>query len=314
MKDRLIERHKGAIAWGSSGPLREGKGTTFEGGQRVPCLMRGPGIPANTVCNELTGTIDVLPTIAAITGRPLPEGTKIDGVDVSGLWMAKAKESPREEFVHYTSRGEVEGIRKGNWKLLLCRGSGGWSPPREPEAAQLRLGACLVLAPERLDQPVEVRGLEVGARVDDVEDEPLVVAEPARVGVTPGHQLGDVDLCGRRRRRCRIVRHHLQIVGLVVGDVGETALRRAAEEIERDLLSQRGVSLVSLEGARDYEISIEIDETTLRRYGLSFDEVANAAFWFGLIGGVLGEYGDIAKVMDFDDAKAIVHGDCENNA
>ena len=62
----------------------------------------------------------------------------------------------------------------------------------------------------------------------------------------------------------------------VVGDVGEGALRRAAEEIERDLLSQRGVSLVSLEGARDYEISIEISEATLRRYGLSFDEVAAA--------------------------------------
>ena len=62
----------------------------------------------------------------------------------------------------------------------------------------------------------------------------------------------------------------------VVGDVGEAALRSSAEEIERDLLSQRGVSLVSLEGARDYEISIEIDEATLRRYGLSFGEVANA--------------------------------------
>ena len=62
----------------------------------------------------------------------------------------------------------------------------------------------------------------------------------------------------------------------VVGDIGEAALRRAAEEIERDLLSQRGVSLVQLEGARDYEISIEVSEATLRRYGLSFDEVANA--------------------------------------
>ena len=62
----------------------------------------------------------------------------------------------------------------------------------------------------------------------------------------------------------------------VVGDVGESALRRAAEEIERDLLSQRGVSLVSLEGARDYEISIEVSEPTMRRYGLSFAEVADA--------------------------------------
>ena len=62
----------------------------------------------------------------------------------------------------------------------------------------------------------------------------------------------------------------------IVGDVGEKGLRSAAEEIERDLLSQPGVSLVTLEGARDYEVSIEVSEATLRRYGLSFEEVANA--------------------------------------
>ncbi len=62
----------------------------------------------------------------------------------------------------------------------------------------------------------------------------------------------------------------------VVGEVGEGALRRAAEQLERDLLTQPGVSLVEIEGARDYEISIEVSETNLRRYGLSFDEVATA--------------------------------------
>lgn len=62
----------------------------------------------------------------------------------------------------------------------------------------------------------------------------------------------------------------------VVGEVGESTLRRAAEQLERDLLTQPGVSLVELEGARDYEISIEVSETNLRRYGLSFDEVASA--------------------------------------
>jgi len=108
-------RHHG----GSAGPLREGKGTTFEGGQRVPCVMRGPGIPAGTVCDELTGTIDVLPTIAALTGKPLPATNKIDGLDASGLWKGTVKESPREEFLHYTSRGAIEGIRSGNWKLLV---------------------------------------------------------------------------------------------------------------------------------------------------------------------------------------------------
>lgn len=104
---------------GSAGPLRDGKGTTFEGGQRVPCLIRGPGIPAGTVCDELTGTIDVLPTIATLTGKALPTEKKIDGIDVSGLWMGKIKESPRTEFVHYTSQGNLEGIRQGNWKLLV---------------------------------------------------------------------------------------------------------------------------------------------------------------------------------------------------
>jgi arylsulfatase A len=104
---------------GSAGPLRDGKGTTFEGGQRVPCVMRGPGIPAGTVCDELTGTIDLLPTIAAITGKPLPKGKKIDGVNVSGLWKGTEKNSPRTEFLHYTSRGDLEGIRSEKWKLLI---------------------------------------------------------------------------------------------------------------------------------------------------------------------------------------------------
>jgi len=111
----LSFRHHG----GSAGPLRDGKGTTFEGGQRVPCVMRGPGIPAGSVCDELTGTIDLLPTIAALTGKPLPSKNKIDGLDASGLWKGTAKKSPRKEFLHYTSRGDIEGIRSGNWKLLV---------------------------------------------------------------------------------------------------------------------------------------------------------------------------------------------------
>jgi arylsulfatase A len=104
---------------GSAGPLRDGKGSTFEGGQRVPCLIRGPGIPAGTVCDELTGTIDVLPTVAAILGAPLPAMQRIDGVDVSGLWLGTVAKSRREEFVYYTSQGELEGLRQGNWKLLV---------------------------------------------------------------------------------------------------------------------------------------------------------------------------------------------------
>ncbi len=117
---------------GSAGPLREGKGTTFEGGQRVPCIMWAPGrIPAGTECDELAGTIDLLPTIAAITGTPLPKDKKIDGVDVSGLLTGKTEKSPRTEFVHYTSRGDLEGIRQGKWKLLAKRPRGRRNQPQD---------------------------------------------------------------------------------------------------------------------------------------------------------------------------------------
>lgn len=111
----LSFRHHG----GSAGPLRDGKGTTFEGGQRVPCLIRGPGIPAGTTCDELTSSIDILPTLAALTQTPLQEGTTVDGLDASGLWKGTAATSPRKEFLYYTSTGTIEGIRQGDWKLLV---------------------------------------------------------------------------------------------------------------------------------------------------------------------------------------------------
>ncbi|MEN8774883.1 MAG: sulfatase [Akkermansiaceae bacterium] len=104
---------------GSAGPLREGKGTTFEGGQRVPCVMWAPGrIPAGTTCDQLCGTIDLLPTIAAITKTPLPKDKKIDGLDISTL-VTGGNKSPRKEFIYYTSHGDLEGLRQGKYKLLI---------------------------------------------------------------------------------------------------------------------------------------------------------------------------------------------------
>ncbi|MBP51939.1 MAG: arylsulfatase [Opitutae bacterium] len=110
----LSFRHHG----GSAGPLRDGKGTTFEGGQRVPCVMRGPGIPAGTTCSDLIGTIDLLPTFASLSGKSLAGNKKIDGMDLTNLLTADKKIAGRNEFLHYTSQGEIEGIRQGKWKLL----------------------------------------------------------------------------------------------------------------------------------------------------------------------------------------------------
>jgi arylsulfatase A-like enzyme len=119
---------------GSAGPLRDGKGTTFEGGQRVPFLIRGPGIPADTTCPELIASIDVLPSIAALTTTPLPTDKKIDGLDVSALWKGAATTSPRNEFLFYTAQGELEGIRQGQWKLLVKQANSGSKKGKAPKA------------------------------------------------------------------------------------------------------------------------------------------------------------------------------------
>lgn len=116
---------------GSAGPLRDGKGTTFEGGQRVPCVMWAPGrIPAGTTCDDLCGTIDLLPSIAALSGTALPEGQKIDGLDISATMLGKGK-SPRDEFLYYSSQGMLQGIRKGAHKLLIV---GPRNPKKTPKA------------------------------------------------------------------------------------------------------------------------------------------------------------------------------------
>lgn len=103
---------------GSAGIYREGKGTSFEGGIRVPALMRWPGhIPPGTTCDELASTIDVLPTVAALIGATLP-AHKIDGCDIRPLMFAEPNaQSPHEYLCCYFPGGELEAIRDRQWKL-----------------------------------------------------------------------------------------------------------------------------------------------------------------------------------------------------
>lgn len=105
---------------GSTGGLREGKGASFEGGQRVPCLMKWPGhIAPGTVCNKLASTIDILPTLASITQAPLPE-KKIDGVNILPLMLGDENANPRETFLYYYRKNSLEAVRKGDWKLVFA--------------------------------------------------------------------------------------------------------------------------------------------------------------------------------------------------
>ncbi|MBN2774165.1 MAG: sulfatase, partial [Prolixibacteraceae bacterium] len=104
---------------GSTGGLREGKGTSFEGGQRVPCLMMWKGvIPEGQVCNKLISGIDLLPTIAEIAGAPLPD-KRIDGVNMLPLLKGRDADPPRKSFYYYYRRNNLEAVQDGQWKLVF---------------------------------------------------------------------------------------------------------------------------------------------------------------------------------------------------
>jgi arylsulfatase A-like enzyme len=105
---------------GSAGGLREGKGASFEGGQRVPCIMKWPGhISEGTICNKLASTIDILPTLAAITNSALPK-KKIDGVNILPLLLDDENANPRKTFLYYYRKNSLEAIRSGKWKLVFA--------------------------------------------------------------------------------------------------------------------------------------------------------------------------------------------------
>ena len=134
---------------GSAGPLREGKGTTFEGGVRVPGIFRWPGkIPAGGVCREPAMTIDLLPTLARLIGAELPAGHVLDGMDVWPLVSgAPDAKSPHDALYFYWDR-QLQAVRSGKWKLHLPhayrtmtdrRGAGGSPGDYRQERIELSL-------------------------------------------------------------------------------------------------------------------------------------------------------------------------------
>lgn len=104
---------------GSTGGLREGKGASFEGGQRVPCLMQWKGkIPEGAICNKLSSTIDLLPTFASLAEATLPPHT-IDGVNILPLIRGDKDANPRNDFYYYYRKNSLEAVQDGTFKLVL---------------------------------------------------------------------------------------------------------------------------------------------------------------------------------------------------
>ncbi len=107
---------KGSIFWGEAGPLRNGKGSCYEGGYRLPCIVRWPGkVPASRESDAIFATIDFMPTFASLAGFKTPDDRRIDGIDQTPLLLGK-RETGREHFYY-----QGAGVRQGKWKLLKAQ-------------------------------------------------------------------------------------------------------------------------------------------------------------------------------------------------
>jgi arylsulfatase len=171
---------------GSTGPLRGGKGSAWEGGYRVPAIWWGPGrLPARRVSGALLATIDILPTFAAMAGAALPSDRVVDGVDQTALVTGATEASARETFYYYP-RDRLEAVRQGPWKLLLPREKPRWrwAPDQAPVKAP-RLYNLLV-------DPGETRDL--AARHPQVLQRLLALADRVRA------ELGEDEGLGTGRR------------------------------------------------------------------------------------------------------------------
>ncbi len=175
---------------GSAGPLREGKGTSFEGGVRVPCIMRWPvKIPANTVCRMFATTMDLLPTFAAIAGAPLP-GHKIDGVNILPLLQGDFDSNPRDHFFYYYGK-QLQAVRQGRWKLHFpheYRSYEGVDPGKDGLPGPYSKGEI----------GFELYDLEndIGEKHDVAEKYPEVVERLKALGEISRKDLGDGELLG----------------------------------------------------------------------------------------------------------------------
>jgi arylsulfatase A-like enzyme len=112
-------RFPGHSFGGSNGPLHAGKGSTFEGGIRVPCIAWWPQtISAGRDNATPWSTLDFLPTFAQLAGAPVPMGVKLDGIDTSGLLLGKLQPSEPRILFHYFGV-QLQAVREGPWKLVV---------------------------------------------------------------------------------------------------------------------------------------------------------------------------------------------------
>ncbi|MCG8305825.1 MAG: sulfatase [Cytophagales bacterium] len=174
---------------GSSGGLREGKTTSWEGGQRVPCIVKWPGqIPDGIVCNQLASSIDLFPTLASIVDGKLPDH-KIDGVNIMELWKGNFASKPRKELYYYYGKNNLNAVRTGNWKLVF---------PHAYQSYEATVPANDGRGGRRIKMQVDSLELynlmrDPGERYNVIDLYPEVVARLIEVGEEARADLGDLN-------------------------------------------------------------------------------------------------------------------------
>ena len=168
---------------GSAGPLRGGKGSTWEGGVRVPTLAWWPGrVPAGSVNDAVAATIDLLPTFVSLAGGTVPATPVIDGRDITPILLGQSKESAREAHYYFASY-DLQAVRQGRWKLALSPQPEGMGKQAAKTAAGLRL--------YDLDA-------EIGEQTDVAAQHPEVVAKLKALADKMAAEIGGKTPTARR--------------------------------------------------------------------------------------------------------------------
>jgi arylsulfatase A-like enzyme len=194
---------------GSNHPLRGAKGTTWEGGMRVPCIVRWPArITPGRTSSELATAMDFYPTLATVCGAELPTDRTIDGRDLSAVWFDSETSSPHDAFFYYQG-DDLDAVRSGRWKLRFWDR---YRPSHDEIAEAVRAGTFDL---EQLAPRVAVRELydleHDPSETTDVYDrvhteEPSIIdaldahAERARASIgdaSTGRSGADVRAAGR---------------------------------------------------------------------------------------------------------------------
>jgi arylsulfatase A-like enzyme len=183
---------------GSAGGLRQGKGTSYEGGQRVPCFMRWKGvIEGGTVCNKLISGLDLLPTIAAIAKAPLPE-KPIDGVSMLPILKGDKDANPRSSFYYYYRKNSLEAVTDGSWKLVFKhpgRNYEGFAPGKDGVPGPVNENFMF-------DGGLYDLRRDPGERYNVINENPAVVAKLEKMAQDAREDLGD-DITGDKGKNRR---------------------------------------------------------------------------------------------------------------